>query len=257
MPKGTLDNRWNVIAYACEPCNRVKADLEDDLSAITMQPDVFGKHATSDPRLATEARRKGGGSGSRRTGKPVAKSTERFSIELPMMPGVIAKFSIVGGPQADEDRVYRLARFHLAGFFSFITFNKETHRGYFWPGGFFPFIYVPKTDWGNPTMRGFAEQIKLWPNRFWHIGAEGFFKALIRRAPGDVDLWAWVLEWNANYRVAGFFGDEGSARRTHASLPDPGSKPVDATTRYRIEQALPESEDTLFADPSGAVSDES
>jgi hypothetical protein len=54
VPKGTLENQWNLILNACRNCNGRKADLENDISAITMQPDVLGKHFGDHPQLALD-----------------------------------------------------------------------------------------------------------------------------------------------------------------------------------------------------------
>lgn len=43
VPKGKFAARWNLIINACEPCNNGKAELEDDISAITLQPDLWGR----------------------------------------------------------------------------------------------------------------------------------------------------------------------------------------------------------------------
>lgn len=59
VPRGTLAGEWNLIVNACRDCNEKKARLEDDISAITMQPDIAGRHAVDDPRLRNEATRKG------------------------------------------------------------------------------------------------------------------------------------------------------------------------------------------------------
>src|SRR5271154_4986865 len=69
VPKGTLDRQWSLIVQACRACNEAKADLEDDISAVTMQPDVLGRHASQDDLLIRESVRKAGGSVSRWTGK--------------------------------------------------------------------------------------------------------------------------------------------------------------------------------------------
>lgn len=58
VPKGTLSGQWNLIVKACPTCNDHKADLEDDISAITMQPDGLGRFPDDDERLHTEAVRK-------------------------------------------------------------------------------------------------------------------------------------------------------------------------------------------------------
>jgi hypothetical protein len=74
VPRGKLDGGWNLILRACEPCNGHKADLENDLSAISMQPDAVGQHYDSDPILMSQAARKAEKSFSRRTGKPEGES---------------------------------------------------------------------------------------------------------------------------------------------------------------------------------------
>jgi hypothetical protein len=61
VPKGKLDRQWNLIVRACRDCNRRKSALEDDISAITMQPDTLGIHAVDDIVLIREAVREGGG----------------------------------------------------------------------------------------------------------------------------------------------------------------------------------------------------
>ena len=42
VPRGCFAGQWNLILNACERCNRNKGDLEDDISIITMMPDVTG-----------------------------------------------------------------------------------------------------------------------------------------------------------------------------------------------------------------------
>lgn len=109
VPRGKFNNHWNLLVAACTKCNNAKSELEDDLSALTMQPDVAGRFAADDERLLDEARRKGAGSFSRRTRKPVAQSQERLSITGSVMPGVTVRFGFVGPPQLDEARAYKLA----------------------------------------------------------------------------------------------------------------------------------------------------
>src|SRR5439155_11752848 len=108
VPRVLLKGEWNVIVRACEACNHAKSDLEDDISAITLQPDVWGRHPTNHPIRDTEARRKAEKSKSRRTNKVVAQSAEHLDIQLPFGPGVEMTFGFVSPPQLDEDRVYRL-----------------------------------------------------------------------------------------------------------------------------------------------------
>src|SRR6266550_9402360 len=71
VPKGSLDKSWALIGNACLRCNSRKSDLEDDISAITLQPNLGERHA--DPLLEAEAARKAKGSVSRRTRKRVGE----------------------------------------------------------------------------------------------------------------------------------------------------------------------------------------
>ena len=74
VPKGSTENRWNLILRACSVCNNKKSDLEDDIAAITMYFHTTGLASTEDPTARAEAMRRGPKSGSRKTGKPVADS---------------------------------------------------------------------------------------------------------------------------------------------------------------------------------------
>src|SRR5687768_10576572 len=72
VPRGALDRCWNLIVWACHGCNRQKSDLEDDISAITMQFHTAGLHGMNDVTLQNEALRKSARSISRNTRKPIA-----------------------------------------------------------------------------------------------------------------------------------------------------------------------------------------
>src|ERR1700730_2391905 len=69
VPKGSFAKGWSLIVQSCLLCNCEKSDLEDDISAITLQPDLGRSHQDTD--LAAQAQRKAGGSFSRRTKKLV------------------------------------------------------------------------------------------------------------------------------------------------------------------------------------------
>src|SRR4051794_17550674 len=76
VPKGTLNRQWNLLLRSCRRYNSYKANLEDDISAITMQPDATGQFVNADPRLRAEAARKAHNAISRKTGKPVSAPEE-------------------------------------------------------------------------------------------------------------------------------------------------------------------------------------
>jgi hypothetical protein len=58
VSKGTLDQRWNLILKACRPCDTRKSDLENDISAVSMQPTAAGQLVRSDQAFVAEGRRK-------------------------------------------------------------------------------------------------------------------------------------------------------------------------------------------------------
>ena len=196
VPRGKLDRRWNLIGWACRKCNGRKADLENDISAITMQPDQSGRYSES--------------SFSRLTGKPVKDSRERITLRGPYAPGVEFKFEATAGPQVSSARAYELARMQLMALFYFLTFDPQTRTGRYWRGNFIGVMETARSDWGNPVMRGFADTVVNWDASLLVSTADGFFKAAIRRH-AEVPCWSWALEWNMKYRIVGFFGDRATA----------------------------------------------
>ena len=215
-----------------------------------MQPDAFGGFASDDPRLIATAQRKGEKSFNRRARKPVRESAERIRLEHNFSPEVSMSFGIKGPPQADRLRVHRLACYQVRGFFYLITYDERTGQGRFWPGDFFPVMEVRRSDWGNARMRGFASTIRSWQPRLYGCAAGGFFKVLIRRRSDAVDLWAWALEWNRNFRIIGFFGNEVEYQRVIDTLPETEMKTLarkgKAILRFRMDVPLPPEEDSLF-----------
>ncbi len=250
VPQGALNKQWNLIANACLKCNGIKSTLEDDISAITMQPDVVGRHAADDPRLRNEAQRKAKGSISRRTKKPVAQSGEEMTLSGALAPGVSITFNLHATPQLDEERAFHLALYQIRGFFYWITYDHARRRGRFWTDSFAPIGFVQKQDWGNVQMRGFQELVASWEHRVRAIGADEFFKIIIRRSPDERPLWAWALEWNCNHRLIGFFGNDEAARNAADALPCLQNSIVQTGPKSylsgRIEVPLLSSEDRLF-----------
>lgn len=255
VPVGTLENCWNLILWACSPCNRRKSDLEDDIAAITMHFHVARLPQMSDSRAQAEAKRRGTRSGSRKTGKPVAESHAalKFSGKLGNVGEL--KFSFAAPPQLDDARVYELARLQMVGFFYFLTYDRTRHLGHYWPGEFFPVHGTIKSDWGNAVHRAFMRETFRWDYRLILNTASGYYRAAIRRHP-TADCWAWAVEWNASYRLVGFFGDPAAARAVAESLPDLPVLSIredqSSWLRYRVEEPLSEEDDTLFHIPPEA-----
>ncbi|QND60139.1 HNH endonuclease [Mesorhizobium huakuii] len=249
VPDGKLQGQWNLILNACRPCNSHKADLEDDISAITLQPDSWGRYGHDDVSAIEDAQRKAKDSRSRRTRKAVKDSSEHIKIQGTLGPGINLSFQYSSPPQVDENRAFELARLQLMAFFYMQTYNSETRRGGYWLHGYHPILTASRSDWGNPLMVGFMRTIESWDCRLLAISANGFFKLITRKHP-LAETWAWALEWNQNCRLIGFFGQLDPAQDIVNSLPRLEAKMVyqapNESLSYRVETPLKEDEDTLF-----------
>lgn len=249
IPKGKLNCDWNLILRSCKPCNNRKAALEDDLSAITMQPDARGDYHQPDDMLIAEALRKGQRSISRRTGKPVSQSQEEMTINVPFAQGVEMTFNLLSPPQADSERIYELAQLQLMALFYWITYTPTTKKGGFWLGDFAPVLEAPRSNWGNSVHLAFMQSVLAWEPRLRVITADGFFKAVIRRHPEAV-CWSWAVEWNHNLRVVGFFGEREPLLTAVQTLPRLKINTLfegpDQALHYHIETRLSGKDDQMF-----------
>jgi hypothetical protein len=248
VPKNTLIAQWNLILRACHRCNGEKSKLENDISAVTMQPDGFGNFVSNDARLKSEASRKTR-SVSRRTGKSVGNSREKLNVSHQFAPGVTMNFEMIAPPQVDNERTFALAKFHIQGFFFFITFDKVSDRGGFIPGIFAPIMISRRSDWGNSLMRAFALATGSWCPRFIGTAADRYFRVSIRREPTGAEVWSWALEWNQNFRVIGFFGNVSAVDVERRKLPQLLMKDViEGPIKYRVRLDVPlaPEDDRLF-----------
>jgi hypothetical protein len=88
-----------------------------------------------------------------------------------------------------------------------------------------------------------------WEPRFVAIGADGFFKAIIRRHPSTV-CWSWAIEWNQQYRIVGFFGEREPAESIVNTFPYLEAVTLaqgpDQYLRARKEKKLDNEDDILF-----------
>lgn len=209
VPLGTLNGQWNLILNVCRTCNGEKADLENDISVITMLPDASGKFAVNDDRLQAEVARKSKKSISRLTRRPVMDSHESLKIKTSMGPFNL-NFDMVAPAQIDATRALRLARFHFQGFFYLISYVSQIESGHFAPGVFHGVFDARRADWGAPEMRWFMDITKSWHPRVNAVAADGFFKIVIRRQSETAPVWSWAVEWNQSMRVVGFAGDDGA-----------------------------------------------
>jgi hypothetical protein len=245
VPKGSLHQSWALIGKACAICNGEKAGLEDDISAITLQPNLGERHR--DPVLQAEAVRKSANSISRRTKKRVAESHEEDSVSGTIMSSLDFTANFIMPPQFDQKRVHRLAEFHLQGFFYLMSYDESGGIGGFLPGPIGFAANANRPDWGNEHLRGFADQTEDWSLQLDCVCASGFFKIRMRRETEQSALWAFALEWNQMHRVVGYFGDLERAQGYFDALPPLKWKALKPDTRYRQEIALAPEEDTLFA----------
>lgn len=271
MPKGSLENSWNLIVRACRDCNAEKAKLEDDISAITMFNQVG-----DDPRLTAETERKTGratrGAISNSTGRPVSQSDESITVKshqqhvilqggMHTVTGDHLSFApidahmdfgaqLVGPPQIDPPRIEALAQFHIK---AMIYFLDQKAGGVFLaaPGNRDVAImmvnHAPRQDWGNAHQTSFRDQMSSWPlRRILVHAASGYFRCVIRDMP-KAPLMAWALEWNKSYRTIGYIGQADFLHKEAGKLTPPTFHQLNATDRYRREECLDESADTLFS----------
>lgn len=247
VPKGAHDQQWNLHVNSCHDCNQRKSRLENDLSAITLQPELGQRE--EDPLRWREAHRKSK-TFSQRTGKLVSQSVEEFKLSGKLGTADVT-FSLSAKPQFDHSRAFELAVFQLRGFFFLMTYDSKKGMGHAWPGHYMPISALPKSDWGNPLALSFASHVKDWDKRFEAVWlARGFYGALIKKHPTE-ELWSWALEWNKSTRLFGFFGDRTQAQDIVDGFEVPlqsSWKPqsMGSAIRYREEVPLPFDADDLF-----------
>ena len=251
VPNGTLHGMPNLLLRACAPCNGAKSDLEDDLSVISMHPDAHGRFAVDDARLRDAVQRKANKAISRRTRKPVAAGDPPLIINGTMGPSISMTFTMHAPPQADDARLFALARAQLMGFFYWLTYQPAESRGHWWLGDYFPLLTIRRPDWGNPQLRWFETHTKTWAGRLMFVTADGFYKVWIRRETETSLVWAWAMEWNQNFRLAGFFGDPDAVQTHIAALPalamDTLHDSPGRSLRMRLDTPLLDADDKLFA----------
>ncbi|KAA0250607.1 MAG: hypothetical protein EDX89_22665 [Acidobacteria bacterium] len=184
----------------------------------------------------------------------MVESAEPITIRTHLAKNVVMTARMNCPPQVDHSRVFELARLHLRAFYYRITFDRTTRTGRGWPGLFVPVMLAPKSNWGDRFLLEFSNATRGWPHRLLGVTANGFFKVSIRRhAEEHAACWAWALEWNAVFRIVGFFGLLEPAMAAAWSFDARLSRLVaqypDGFLALGHEQRLPPSEDTLFMVP--------
>jgi hypothetical protein len=133
VPKGVLDNSWNVILGACEGCNQRKAVLEDCVAAASLHmpmpswtdPD---EHALR--RAELERRAVGAiGSGSERQ-RLIRRDRQpqTFKVEG-REPNLRINVTLTGPPRVPSEAVAELAQMQVASLVHFATFDRHDGRG--------------------------------------------------------------------------------------------------------------------------------
>jgi hypothetical protein len=254
VPKGRLQNSWNLILNACRGCNNGKSDLEDDISAITMQPDVLGRYFGDHTQLALDAAHKAQRTRSRSTGKLVGESRTAMAIKHEFA-GMTMTFNLVGQQHIEGERAFELALRHFQAFFYLITYDQSENRGWWWIGNYAPLQAASRNDWGNDFARGFMSATRDWETRVLAITAEEHFKLAIRRHPSQ-EMWSLATEWNENYRVIAVCGKAEAITAFVAALPKLKMRrtPLGPESYYaaRTEVALKPEHDIMFV-PVGEV----
>ncbi|MFT3685292.1 MAG: hypothetical protein QM783_10265 [Phycisphaerales bacterium] len=254
VPPGHFDGQWNLIVNACEKCNSTKSQLENEVAAISMQPDAWGRHPENDHQLASEAMRRAQSVKNSRTGKPLHIPEKPIVSEYDVMPGLRMTFSLVAPAQLSDDQAFRLAWHQIAAFFYLITYKPDLKLGRRWPGEFLPIAVVRESDWGNSLMRTFQDLVGPWDHRVHGIAASGYFGVCIKKSPAPRELWSWALEWNRTFRVIGFIGSQEAAQDAARSLVWPQMRirqtGANSSESFRLEERMPEGEDKLFLPPS-------
>ncbi|MBY4893065.1 HNH endonuclease [Rhodobacteraceae bacterium N5(2021)] len=249
VPKGKLNGHWNLIVNACRPCNNRKADLENDISAITLHPELGEAHPYYDETARAEGQRKAENAISRRTKKRVKDSKEKMKLSVPFVSSISLNIDFTSPPQIDENRAFELARLQLAGFFQLITYQQLEERGYWWTGGYHPLIMVRRADFGNSVIVDFADAVLDWEPRVLGHTAEGFYSVCIRRHPGE-ECWSWAMQWNGSTRLAGFLGDLDVAKEVAGTLRPLQMRQQELgngdVVRFRTEVPLKPEDDRLF-----------
>jgi hypothetical protein len=182
------------------------------------------------------------------SGKTVAGSSVHVDIGGVVAPGVRIRLAGTAPPLLDDDRVFALARLHVAAFFYWLTFDATRRRGGFWLGGWYPLLWSWAADWGNQAQRGFMQAVEAWPHRVMASTADGLFKLALRRHLASV-CWSWALEWNASIRVIGFIGDAATVESLVGAFPEDASSRCpteDGYVELRAEVALAPDDDCMF-----------
>ena len=248
VPPGALNKKWNLIVRACRKCNAAKADLEDEISAVSMQPDAFGVFPCNSAGYAAEARRKAFGARSRITGNRVGMSAPSLSFRLRSHSGALS-YNVTGPPQVESARVMELARMHIVAFFYHATYRPSDSAGRFWRGNFVMLSEERRANWGDFRHLAFMNAVVGWEPRFLAYDPNEYFNIVLRKHP-SADCWSWAMEWNKSFRIIGFCGDPNASEAVYSKFPQVPVRKIwlddGSCVATKPDRPLRESEDRLF-----------
>jgi len=219
-----------------------------------MLPDTSGRYVREDERLIRTVARKAKGAVSPATRKLAAQSYNQIAVRVPLGGGVALTYNGIAMPTLDDQRVARLAYYHVQGFCHFRSFNRDRGHGRWLERDKFLMLgQLIDADWGNPRLRSFMEKISTWERTCLMVLADGYFCHVMFKNP-DVDLWAWALQWNGRLRVFGLYGEE-SEREAFCSAmltPKADLSCGDEVNGFvmRVDTPISDEDDILFNSPS-------
>lgn len=243
LPTGEFGNgdQFNFIFRSCKKCNDEKSSVERHISSVTL----FSSPARAGSQVHNDiARRKAENDyHPAKQGALVKDSGDEFNFATKFGPASVS-FGISGPPQADPRYIEFLAFRHVQGIFSLITSSNPltaegttllTHKYFYFYGSY------GHSDWGNPHLLEIMKRAREVPCYANIETANGFFKAIMRRAEGDSGEWFWGLEWNKSLRIVGSIAQPDTTPAIFEGLPrlDWKGLGIQNSARVRIRKEIP------------------
>jgi hypothetical protein len=200
VPKGSLENEWNLLINACKTCNNYKSDLENDISAITQY------YSMGENNNYNEVKHKMENSYSRRTKKKIIESVEKINMKNTLSTFTSMNFTLTMPPQIDENRIACLAKMYLSAFYYYLTYDVKLQSGEKLPDDFICFNIPYKSLWGDNIIQYYLNVTFTWQNEFKKTTADNNFKCIIKYSK-LCGCYYWALEWNKSTILIGFFGN--------------------------------------------------
>lgn len=199
VPRGLLGSTSvNFVFRACIKCNADKGDAERHVSTVTL---FQSPSRATDPLVDQLAAHKA----SRdyhpvEKGKLVADAFVNQYLVLPTVLGTM-KLSLIGPPQLDWRSACFLAVRQIQALFALVTTVDprvaELSR-ILPPENVIVFGYYHAANWGDPQVLELIRRTAEWDCPLRMVTAEGYFRAVLKRAEPPEDGWFWGLEWGTS-----------------------------------------------------------